>query len=179
MGTAEANALIASTRELPRRAGERRAWRQTVPAPADLGVAMIGVPEGSPIALDLSLESASEGIWVSGPVDVHLVGQCVRCLTSLDEARTFQLQELYYYPGRDADEDALFVTNDQIDLEPALRDAVVLELPFSPLCRPDCAGLCPVCGADLNETPDHRHDDPVDPRWAALQDLGTSDKSNC
>lgn len=55
-----------------------------------------------------------------------------------------------------------------IDLEPILRDAVVLELPFTPLCRPDCAGLCPECGADLNRDPDHGHAEPIDPRWAGL-----------
>ena len=162
---------IAHTQDLPRRAGEMRPWKRTLPAPPDLGVSMIGVPEGAALDVDLTLESAGDGIWVSGTVTAPLVGQCVRCLTSIDDPRTFTIQELYYYPGKDAEEDALFVEYDRIDLEPALRDAVVLELPFSPLCRDDCAGLCPTCGADLNHDPDHTHGPAIDARWAALQGL--------
>jgi len=165
--------LIATTHELPRRPGELRVWRRTVEAPADLGIDMIGVPEDSPVDLDLTMESAGDGIWVTGTATVRLVGECARCLTPLDEQQSFPLQELYYYPGKDAEEDALFVTDEQVDLEPALRDAVVLELPFSPLCRPDCKGLCPVCGANLNDDPSHTHGDAIDPRWAVLADLTT------
>jgi len=167
--------LIATTHELPRRPGEMRVWRRTVDAPPELGIDMIGVPEDSPIDLDLTMESAGDGIWVSGTVTARLTGECARCLTALDERRTFSLEELYYYPGKDAEEDALFVSDEQIDLEPALREAIVLELPFSPLCRPDCAGLCPVCGANLNDDPSHSHGEAVDPRWAALATLKDSD----
>jgi len=163
--------LVAPIHDLPRRAGEMRPWRCTVAAPPDLGIAMIGVPEGSPVDLDLTLESVVEGIWVSGTADARLVGQCVRCLTQLDEHRRFAIGELYCYPGRAADEDAVFVDNDQIDLDSALRHAVVLELPFSPLCHPDCLGLCPQCGVDLNADPEHAHAEPTDPRWAALQGM--------
>jgi uncharacterized protein len=80
----------------------------------------------------------------------------------------FAVAELFYYPEKDADEDALRVVNDTVDLNEPVTEAVVLGLPFAPLCRPDCAGLCPRCGADLNETPGHRHEDAADPRWAAL-----------
>ncbi|MCL2315484.1 MAG: DUF177 domain-containing protein [Actinomycetia bacterium] len=163
--------LIVSIHDLPRRAGEMRPWAHTVVAPDDLGVQMIGVPEGSPIDCDLTLESAGEGVWVAGTAVATLAGECVRCLRTLEERRPFDVHELYYYPGRDAEEDALFVEHDQIDLEPALRAAIVLELPFAPLCRPDCAGLCPTCGADLNDDPGHAHDAAADPRWAALDTL--------
>ena len=64
---------------------------------------------------------------------------------------------------------------DLLDLEPVLRDAVVLALPFQPLCRPDCLGLCPECGARLADDPDHTHDAPIDPRWAQLQQLAAPD----
>ena len=65
---------------------------------------------------------------------------------------------------------------DLIDLEPVLRDAVVLELPFQPLCRPDCAGLCPQCGANLNDDPGHEHRPDNDPRWDALLRFERSDQ---
>jgi uncharacterized protein len=165
--------LIATTHELPRRPGETRVWHRTVTAPPDMAIHMIGVPEGSPIDLDLTLESAGTGIWVSGTATARLVGQCARCLEPLDETRTFAVQELYFYPGKDDDDDALFVTDEQIDLEPALREAIVLELPFSPLCRDDCAGLCQQCGANLNADPGHTHGDAIDPRWAKLSRLGS------
>ena len=65
--------------------------------------------------------------------------------------------------------------DDLVDLEPLLRDAVVLALPFQPLCRDDCPGLCTECGARLADDPDHQHEDAIDPRWAALQ--GLTDKT--
>ena len=68
--------------------------------------------------------------------------------------------------------------DDLVDLEPLLRDAVVLALPFQPLCRPDCPGLCAECGARLSDDPDHRHEAPVDPRWAALAELQQDDPRN-
>ena len=68
----------------------------------------------------------------------------------------------------DEDDDVSRLEGDLLDLEPLLRDAVVLALPFQPLCRDDCPGLCTECGARLADDPDHQHDEPVDPRWAAL-----------
>jgi uncharacterized protein len=65
---------------------------------------------------------------------------------------------------------------DLIDLEPALRDQVVLALPFTPLCSDDCAGLCPECGVRLDDEPDHKHEDAVDPRWSALGGLLAQDE---
>lgn len=147
---------------------------RSVPAPSELGVEMIRVPEGSDIDLSIKLESVVEGIWVSGTAEVELTGECSRCLTPLEDEATLDLQELFYHPGRDAEEDASFVVDERIDLEPLLRDAVVLELPFTPVCQDDCAGLCITCGANLNDEPDHHHDDQVDPRWAALGDVDTT-----
>lgn len=168
------SALVIETHELGRRAGTMREVQRTVPAPTGLGVEMIRVPEGSEIGLSIKLESVVEGIWVSGTADVELTGECSRCLTPLDDAATLDLQELFYYPGRDAEEDASFVVDERIDLEPLVRDAVVLDLPFTPVCRDDCAGLCTSCGANLNDDPDHHHDDQVDPRWAVLSDVDTT-----
>ena len=132
---------------------------------------MIRVPEGSPIDIHLRLESVNKGVLATGVVSADLVGECARCLGEVSDHRDFDLQDLYYYPGRPAEEDSLFIVDDHIDLEPPMRDAIVLELPFVPLCRDDCLGLCPQCGFALNDDPSHRHEPQVDPRWAALQGL--------
>ncbi len=133
---------------------------------------MLGVPPGSDIVLDLRLESVMEGVLVSGTGAVRLAGQCARCLEPIADSLVVDLQELYVYPGSDATEDeASRLADDLIDLEPLLRDAVVLALPFNPLCSPDCPGLCPECGARLADDPEHEHGETIDPRWAALRDL--------
>lgn len=168
--------LLIETHDLRRRAGQMIQVSREVPAPEDLRVDMIGVPESSAIGLDLRLESVIEGILVTGTATTTLVGECSRCLGPIEEESSFDLQELYFYPDREAEEDAYRVSDEEtIDLEPVLREAVVLNLPFTPLCRPDCAGLCPECGVNLNDHPDHEHEERIDPRWAALRDLGTGE----
>lgn len=142
---------------------------QVAPAPADLGIGVIGVPLGSPIEFSLRLESVVEGVLVTGTAVVQLQGSCARCLDEISTTEEIDLQELYCYPDKELDDpEASRIEGELIDLEPVLRDAVVLDLPFTPLCRPDCAGLCPECGANLNQDPDHGHAEPVDPRWAEL-----------
>ena len=162
--------LVLEVHELSRQAGTMKEISRTVPAPAELGVEMMRVPVDSPIVLELRLESVVEGVWVSGTADVELAGECARCLIPVEDEATFDLEELYVHAGREAEEDANFVVDERIDLEPALRDAVVLDLPFTPLCREDCAGLCTICGANLNDDPDHTHGEQIDPRWSKLLD---------
>ena len=152
-----------------------RRLTRSVPAPAHLGVDVLGVPAGTPLELDLRLESVVEGVLVSGTVTTTLSGECVRCLDPVTGPLVVDLQELYARPGqeRDADDDTdplPELDGDLADLEPALRDAVVLALPLRPLCREDCPGLCAQCGARLADEPGHGHDT-ADPRWAALGDL--------
>jgi uncharacterized protein len=153
-----------------------RPVRFPAPAPADLGVELIGVPAGSEIDLDLRLESVMEGVLVSGTAAVQLAGECGRCLEPVAETLTVDLQELFAYPDSTtdatADEDETArMEGDFLDLEPTLRDAVVLALPLTPLCREDCAGLCAECGERLDDLPeDHQHE-AADARWSALQDL--------
>jgi uncharacterized protein len=151
-----------------------RKVRRDVEAPAELGTEVIGIPKGSELALDLRLESVMEGILVSGTVRGRAAGECVRCLDDVSLDIEADLQELYVYPGRtpegEEDEDLRELEDDLIDLEPAIRDAVVPALPFQPVCREDCPGLCSECGARLADDPGHHHDS-ADPRWAALQDL--------
>jgi uncharacterized protein len=168
--------LVLDTRELPRRPGSMRTVNRVAPAPRDLGLELIGVPEGADLTLDLRLESVSEGVLVSGTVSGAVVGECGRCLRPIDDSVTVTIQELYAYEHSTTDETAGEdevgrLQGDLIDLEPVLRDAVVLALPTNPLCRADCPGLCPECGAPWDELPaDHSHQQ-VDPRWAALSQL--------
>ena len=162
--------LVLETHSLRRQVGQMIRVQRTVPAPADLDVDMIGVPEDSPLELDLRLESVGEGVLATGTVEATLEGECSRCLDPIKEELLLDVQELYFYPDKEADEDASRVSAEEtIDLDPVVRAAVVLNLPFSPLCRDDCGGLCPDCGANLNDDPDHDHPDRIDPRWSALE----------
>jgi len=172
--------LVLDTRELGRRPGSQRELSRTVPAPADLGIEVLRVPEGSPVELDLRLEAVMEGVLVTGTAHAPLVGECVRCLTEIGATQNHQsvdvnFQELYVYEDHalpeEEDDEVSTLQDDLVDLEPLLRDAVVLALPFQPLCMDDCPGLCPDCGARLADDPDHAHDAAIDPRWAALADL--------
>jgi DUF177 domain-containing protein len=164
--------LVLDTHDLGRRAGAMKLVRTTVEAPADLGIDVIGVPRSSPIRLDLRLESVVEGVLVTGTATVELRGECVRCLGAISDLHEVDIQELYVYPGSEATADeASRLEGDLLDLEPLLRDDVVLDLPFQPLCRADCRGLCVECGADLNSQPDHAHEPQWDARWAKLQTL--------
>jgi uncharacterized protein len=171
--------LVLDTRELGRRPGSERKVSLTAPAPADLGIEVLHVPEESPIEFDIRLEAVVEGVLVTGTAQAGLVGECVRCLEAIRSEITADFQELFVYDdeGRSEaeDDETSRLEGDLVDLEPLLRDAVVLTLPFQPVCRDDCPGLCVECGARLADAPDHRHEAAVDPRWAALQQLNQQD----
>ena len=173
--------LVLDTRELGRRPGSMHGVSRTVPAPADLGIEVLRVPEGSQVDLDLRLEAVMEGVLVTGTALAGLEGECVRCLGPITDELEVDLQELYVYDDRDHDPDeddeVSMLQDDLLDLEPLLRDAVVLALPFQPLCQPDCPGLCVECGARLADDPDHGHEEPVDPRWAALTGLAETGRT--
>jgi uncharacterized protein len=164
--------LVIDTRELGRRPGSMRKIRRAAPAPEQLGMDMIRVPVGADLDLDLRLESVMEGVLVSGLVSAPLSGECGRCLEPVASIIEVELQELYAYPESDAPDDEVSrLVGDLIDLTPALRDAVVLALPLTPLCEDDCPGLCVECGARLADVDCGHSQAPVDPRWAALAEL--------
>ncbi|MEU9382839.1 DUF177 domain-containing protein [Streptomyces sp. NPDC048279] len=182
--------FVFDTHELGRRPGALQRLTRTIDAPEDFGIkGVIGVPEGAPVELDLRLESVIEGVLVTGTARARAEGECVRCLEPVEQELEADFQELFSYPdaddrgrviaepGDDAedDEDRYFIEDGLFDLEPVLRDAVVLALPMQPVCQDDCAGLCSECGARLADDPDHHHD-AVDIRWAALQGLAGSTK---
>lgn len=178
--------FLVSVRDLSRRAGSVREAHLTIPAPDDLGTEVLRVEPGSELDLDLTLTSVSDGILVTGPVTGRLVGECARCLDPIEDTLSVELGELYYHPDvrdrlvADGDEDAKeapVVDGDDLDIETEVRDAVVLDLPFTPLCEPGCPGLCPVCGIHLRDAEEGHSHDVIDPRWAALEglDLGPGD----
>ena len=169
---------VLGIRDVARRPGSMRVWRRRLPTPDGLGSDVIGVPAEASLDLDLRLESVSEGVLVTGTICAPVQGECGRCLDPVDENLGVDVCELFVYPGSRTDatteEDEVYrVLDDLIDLEPVVRDGVVLALPRTPLCRPDCAGLCSECGQRLDELPaDHTHE-AIDPRWAALTHQST------
>lgn len=166
--------LVVDTRDLGRRPGASHRISRTVPAPADLGTEVIGVEAGSPVALDLLLEAVMEGVLVSGTASGTVTGECVRCLDPVSAPFSVRLQELFAYDGAAsaADDDVRTMDGDRVDLDPAVRDALVPTLPFQPVCREACPGLPTRYGVQEDEM-DEAADDSVhlDPRWAALSRL--------
>ena len=156
-----------------------RSYHRDVPVSAGLGLDVIGIPKGDDLALDVRLESVVEGVLVSGTVSAPLAGQCARCLDPVLDRLEVDLTELFAYPdtataeSTDPDEVSR-VIDDLVDLEPVVRDAVLLALPQAPLCCADCPGLCPECGGKRAELgTDHRHET-IDPRWAVLKQRHSS-----
>ena len=171
---------VFDVRLLGRRPGAMRPDRRRIPAPADLGSELIGVADGAPLVVDVRLESVTEGVLVTGTVTAPLHGECARCLDPITDELVVDLVELFAYPDSVTDEttgedEVHRLERDLLDLEPVVRDAVVLGLPWTPLCRPDCAGLCPTCGERLDQLPDDHTHDTIDPRWAALRALADGD----
>ena len=158
-------ALVFDMRQLGRQAGSALTQTRIVPAPDDLRLELIGVPAGADVPLEVRFEAVSEGVLATGTAIAPLAGECARCLAPLTSSVTVGFQELYLYAeGRhdkhdkhdkhdeqeEQDAGELYhLDGDLLDLEPAFRDAVVLALPMSPLCREDCPGLCAECGAPL------------------------------
>ncbi|TDD35419.1 DUF177 domain-containing protein [Nonomuraea terrae] len=164
---------VISTHDLGKRPGTMRQMSLVLPAPVELGVDMIGVPKDAEVELDLRLEAVMEGVLVSGTARAPLAGECARCLDPVSSEIEVGLQELFFYSDEDASEEDSLLDGELLDLEPTFRDAVVLALPLSPVCREDCEGLCVECGVKLAEAgADHRHEK-IDARWASLQGLIT------
>jgi uncharacterized protein len=154
--------------DLLRRHGASRSVQ--VDAPLDgLSGAGAEVPPTEPVHVDVTLERVSEGIVVRGTIGAHWTAACSRCLTPVEGSIDVHVDELFEpFPlaGETYELDV-----DVIDLAPLVRDALLLELPATPLCRDDCAGLCPTCGVDRNATSCDCATDELDPRWAALRSL--------
>ena len=168
--------LVINISRLGRRPGSMMTHRETVASPVRIGAELVAIEAGAPLELDLRLESVSEGVLVTGTVAAPTVGECARCLTPITGDIEIDLTELFAYPDSATDEttesdEVGRVIDDTVDLEQPIVDAVGLALPFSPLCGPDCAGLCPQCGVPLATAEPGHHHELLDPRWAKLATL--------
>jgi uncharacterized protein len=161
--------------DLMHRPGEMRERALDIVVPEEFGNAIIAVKKGSELRVDLRMESLHDGILVSADIDGMAAGECGRCLIDIEQAVQVEIQELFAYSSDEAFE--YEVHEDMIDLEPVIRDAVVLSLPFQPVCQEDCLGLCPQCGVRLLDNPGHKHENAIDPRWAALGSLAAFDST--
>ena len=161
--------LQVSVHDLVNKPGTMREKQLDVVIDEPMANFAIGIPAGSTIEIDARFESVHEGILVTGDAFATASGECSRCLDPIDSAVEVEFQELFAYSG--TSEDDFVVENESIDLDQVIRDAVVLSLPFQPVCSAGCKGLCVTCGAKLNEDPQHAHEAPVDPRWNALTNL--------
>ena len=155
--------------DLLHRPGARR--REHLAAHLD-GVAMVvssRVPRGSTVVVDLLLEWVTDGLLATGTVTAPWVGECRRCLEPAGGDLQVEFRELFESTPREGESYRL--GHDTVDLEPLVREAVTLDLPLAPLCRPDCRGLCSGCGADLNLGECSCRPEPADGRWSALSVL--------
>jgi uncharacterized protein len=155
--------------DIVHRPGEMREKSIETQVDDEMGNAVIGVRKGAQLHIDARLEALHDGILVSGDVDGTAEGECVRCLIDVAVPVEVEFAELFAYSFDEAFD--YTVQDDHVNLEPLVRDAVVLSLPFQPVCQEDCLGLCPECGVRLLDNPGHEHEAPVDPRWAALAGL--------
>ena len=167
---------VARLRKVP---GTR--WHEVRTGPADPEDVVVtrspadsSIPEGADAICEVTLESFPGGVMVTGTVACPWRGMCRRCTAPLGGVLRVGVREPFTdaasAPGVPEDEEAYPIADGVLYLAPMVRDAVALELPMAPLCRPDCKGLCPICGGDRN-VEDCRCEPPPDPRWASLDAL--------
>lgn len=191
MARPEDSLWAVSVAQVASRAGQSKPIDADFPAPGGIGDDVIGVDEGVPVHVTGSFDSIVDGLVFTAHLTAPVHAECTRCLrplqrdwdvdvtaffpyasaedTAKDHARD---DEVEIIAGEEETEDTypLFNNGAFADLEALLRDTLVEALPLQPLCREDCRGLCPQCGVDLNEHPEHHHD-MTDIRFAALADL--------
>ncbi|MDO4540123.1 MAG: DUF177 domain-containing protein [Syntrophomonadaceae bacterium] len=128
-----------------------------------------------PVSVEVTLRSDSSGLTGRLRMSVPMRYRCSRCLSEFEQelSRDWEVKLLEREPGDEAEqaEDWLLITDDHIDLRDTIREAVILAVPFRPLCSPDCRGICPGCGAELNREHCHCQGEDTDPRWEKLKQL--------
>jgi uncharacterized protein len=159
--------------DLMHRSGEMREQNTRITVAEGFGNALVGVPDGAAMQLDVRLEALHDGILVSADVQTVATGECGRCLDPIELPVQVDFAELFAYSVDEAFD--YTVVEEHIDLEPSVRDAVVLSLPFQPVCRPDCPGLDPETGEKLADFPDREPKVATDPRWSALAGFQSSE----
>jgi uncharacterized protein len=174
---------VFDVRDVGRRAGAMRSYARTARAPDSLGLDLVRVPADAEVRLTLRLESVTEGVLVTGSVTAPITGECGRCLDPIAEELQVDICELFAYPDSATDEttgedEVSRINGEYLNVEPVIRDALVLALPWTPLCRPDCGGLCATCGQRLDDLPEGHTHEVLDPRWAALAGFaGTTEET--
>jgi len=162
---------VFSLRHVRLRSGEEyRDEVEIAVEPLELG-GQLYLPVPDPVPAELAIHQASTGSVFQLAFRVRLHGPCFRCLDDAVLEVPISARE---YQATTPDSDELrspYVVDDKLDLSAWARDAIALELPEKILCREDCAGLCPVCGKDLNDEPHEHEEHESDPRWAALEQL--------
>ena len=161
--------FVFPVREIVRRPGEMREHESTVTLAEHWGEGLVSVEDGAELDLDVRLESVHEGILVTGEAATTYRGECGRCLNPIEEPVEVEFQELFAYPGEEAND--FEVQDDHVDLETLVRDAIVLALPFQPVCQPDCPGLDPETGERKTGSTGTEPEAPIDPRWSVLQQI--------
>lgn len=166
---------VVVVRELIGRPGASVRLDRCVATPGELSDEIVRIAHE--VSVTGMLDSVVDGVLLRGTVRASARVACVRCLRERDDVVEAEVVELFTRPGGDptAAEDGYEIADDTIDLETLVRDALAAARPEHPLCRPDCAGLCPTCGADRNVAPCDGHPEPPDPRWSALVGLETLD----
>ena len=178
-----------SVAQVASRPGQSKPIDTVFPAPSGIGDDIVGVREGADVRVVGSFDSIVDGLVFTGRIEAPLTAECTRCLKPSDPDWTVNVTLFFPYDapgaddgrgngeveiiaGEDEAEDVYPLSSDGAfaDMEALLRDTLVEALPLQPLCKEDCLGLCPQCGADLNEDPDHHHD-VTDIRFAALEQL--------
>ncbi len=162
-----ANQFVLNVAELLRRPGTGKDIRLES-STGELEVSDERVVDG-PVAIDLHVDALTDGIVVNGTVSATWQGVCRRCLAEVGGPLVIPVQELYQTVVTDPD--AFPIVQEQLDLEPMVREALLLDAPSAPLCRDDCAGICPVCGVDRNTVRCACEVSVTDDRWAALDAL--------
>jgi len=161
--------FVVNVADLVKRPGAHRRERVEARLGATAPVVDSSIRTEVPVVVDTLLEWVSDGILATGTVSGAWEGPCRRCLRPVLGVSSVEVQELF--ETRPTDDDSYRLSHDTLDLEPLAREALTLDLPLAPLCRSDCPGLCPTCGADLNAGPCGCPLVVADGRWAALDAL--------
>jgi uncharacterized protein len=156
--------------ELRRRPGTQREVHVVIPLPG-LAITSAHVPDDADVVVDGTLEAVEGGVTILGSVTAPWAAECRRCLDPVEGALEVTLSEVF--EPNPTDGATYPIDGDDVDLEPVVRDAVLLHLPLAPLCRPDCAGPAPESFPTVVEGEGDAEpaEPPVDPRWAGLEAL--------
>ncbi|PXY89549.1 YceD family protein [Bifidobacterium asteroides] len=188
MSRPEDSPWAVSVAQVSTRAGQSTRVDRDFPAPEGIGDQVVGIPAGTPVHVEGDIDSLVDGLLLQAHISVPLNTECTRCLRPVNAS--IQDDPVVFFPYKEPEpepthgKEEILAEQEEasgqtyplvsggafMDLEALLRDTLVEALPLQPLCRPDCRGLCPQCGMDLNDHPDHHHEI-MDDRWAALEGL--------